>query len=164
MSRNSLIIFLLLLFSCEHRNKCDIAIGNLNDYKILYPSYSVDTLCLNRQSSLTERKKIHISFSNTWNDNVIVTKNQKVVFCDSIVSDKASAITNKGFIVKQDANSNNNDSISVYLPERKIMFTIKFSYLYEYIKLYKIADDVLQEYPMKDPIRVKATNCYKPAY
>jgi hypothetical protein len=125
MSRSSLVILYLLL-SC-HDNGPEISIGNISDYKVEYPVYSEDTSCLSK--TFFRNTEVFISFSNTWNENVVVIKSEQVIFSDSINTNKVAGITYKGFSLK--LNSNNRDSIKVYLTDKKITFTIKVTNKYK---------------------------------
>lgn len=153
-------MFLLVLFSCSKNNKCKIPNTDASDYELLYASYSVDTSCT--MPILSDKRKVYFSFSNIWDDDVIVSKAGKVVFCDTIVSSPSAGVTFKGFVLEQESNSI--DSITVYLIGKKAVFNVRFSYIYQYVKLYKIDDSLVKEYDVKDPVRVRSTNCVTPVY
>ena len=133
--------FVILLTACtSHPNGTYSA---LDKYEIVYAATHTDSACEDQSG----KQQATVSFSNEWNDSVVVVVNDNKVFDSRIVTEGSTAVTGKGFTLNGEKYSI--DTINVFIVNEKRRFRFNVNYLYSYIKLYKVGDSV----------RVYETNC-----
>ncbi len=161
MNKISLVALCSAFLSCETNNTCKLPEVEKENFRTVNVAYSLDRSC--PEIEKISYPKVYFSFFNEWNERVIVSRGGKVIFCDSLTTDRSTAITGKGFEVDRNGASTS-DLITFHLLESKIVFDISFSYDYTNVNLFKISDEWLAEKPDLDPVRAEYSNCIKTVF
>lgn len=135
MNKNKRILILrlfLLLTACT---------SNHNDAFKEYRFINVSTRINDKCKYTSDKQQAKVSFSNEWDDSIVVVVNNSEVFNSKIVTEKSTAVTGKGFTIN--GNKNSVDTINVFIVNEKKQFSFKVNYLYSYIKLYKVEDSIM---------------------
>jgi len=114
------------------------------------PKVYIDSSC--NQEFNSNSQKTFLSFRNTWKHVLVIGAGSKVFFKDSVVTDPSTAISNSSIMF--DEVDDKLDSITVYVPNEKIKFTVRLDYRYNLIKAYWHHRVIILEY----------TNCWSIAF
>ncbi len=133
-NKYTLILFLILIFSkCSNDNSVPSAFKQFNSIRT---TINVDSNC---KYSLSKKQAI-VSFSNSWNNNIVASVNNNVIFEEHILTEPSTATTNKSFTVYKSNDSI--DLLTIFIVDEKKVFNVKIDYTHQYIKIYKVSDSV----------------------
>lgn len=151
MSKNSLVLFVLpTLISCKE-SKTRVGVTLSEFFLVKDVAYQYEDNCNN--DSLLFVKDMNVSFSNNWNDVLMVRSSDKVVFLDYVVTNRTIGIAQQNFSIPY--NENDTGNLIVYVFNSRTQFSIKNNSNYRYVKLFKRFDN---------SIIVRMSNCTSIVY